>query len=399
MACVVIPFLRDRTVPATSNSVAARPAAGSGAWDAAAGPANQPVLDGAAGLVAPIGGGRKEFGKAALPGQDHAAVAERLAALAPRGFGSAILTGSHAAACDFARQICVKFHRSRGEAWRTGFVIRERDRSGLFPIARMRHTRAPESRFTRGQPAEGAERADDLRRKTASLGGRAVAACFVEPIAVWAGVLVPPQGYLERLRAICDAQRILLVFDEASCGLGRTGAAFASQSLDVTPDLIILGDALANGAQAIGAILVRDDVRDAIACSPEAQDMLGALAPPLLPACAAADAALDIFMRERLFERAARMTPAFLDAMFSLSDLSLITDIRGYGMLAAFDFAPARVPGARGREIRARLKNAGLIAEIAGDTAIVAPALTIDERQIDTMAAILRKVLSIREPA
>lgn len=360
-------------------------------------PANQPVLDGSAGLAAPIGRGCRDIDEAPIRAEGPAAVAERLAALAPSHFGAAILTDSHAAACDFAGQICVTFHRARGEARRTGFVTRERDLPRPSSIARMRHTRVPESRFTRGQPAEGAERADDLRRRIASPGGSAVAACLVEPVAVAAGVLVPPKGYLERLRAICDANRILLVFDEASCGLGRTGAAFASLSLGVAPDLIVLGDALANGAQAIGAILVRDDVRDAIARSPEAQDRLDALAPPL-PACAAAEAALDIAVRERLFERAARMTPAFLDAMFSLSDLSLVTDIRGYGMLAAFDFAPARVPGARGRELRARLKNAGLIVEIAGDTAIVAPALTIDEKQVDTMAAILRKVLSTRGP-
>ncbi|HEX8168330.1 MAG TPA: aminotransferase class III-fold pyridoxal phosphate-dependent enzyme [Beijerinckiaceae bacterium] len=357
-------------------------------------PANQGrAIDGSTGLVAPAGRGRREVAEAAagLPadaGENRSAAAERLAALAP-GFRP-ILTGSRAAALEAAAGICAAFHRARGDRRRTAFVARERDRPGASPIARMRHTRAPGSRFTRGRPEVGAERAEDLRRRISGPGGDTVAACLVEPIAVAAGVLVPPEGYLERLRAICDAHRVLLVFDEASCGLGRTGAAFAHLSLGVAPDLIVLDDTLANGARSIGAILVRDEI-DAIA-RPTGPDGRHGFAPPSPAACAAAEAALALLGRERLIDRAARLIPAFLDAMFSLSDLECITDIRGYGLLAALDFA--RVPGARGREVRSRLAEAGLLLDIVGDTAVVAPALTTAESEIEAMAAILRKVLS-----
>ena len=228
-------------------------------------------------------------------------------------------------------------------------------------------------------------------------GGQVPAACLVEPIAVGAGVLVPPKGYLERLRAICDAHRLLLVFDEAASGLGRSGGALASRDLGVTPDLVVLGEEIANGAQPIGAVLVRDEIGATIWGSPEAAKAARLIpAPPSSGACAAACATLNLYVRERLFDRAERLVPVFLDAMFSLSDLPVIADIRGYGLLAALDFVPTRIAGARGSEMRARLESAGLVIEIRGDTAILAPALTTDERQIERMAAILREALSRR---
>ena len=226
-----------------------------------------------------------------------------------------------------------------------------------------------------------------------SRSGAGIAACLVEPLAVNAGVLVPPQGYLDGLRAICDANGLLLVFDEVS-GFGHTGTAFAGQSLGVVPDVIVLGAAIANGAHSCGAVLVRNEIGATILRSPEVAPLLRGGAAPPLEASAAVATTLDLFRRERLFERAARLAPGFLDAVFSLSDLSVIADIRGYGMLAAIDFAPTRSAGVRGREMQARLEAAGIGVEIRGDTAILAPALTIEERQITRMAAVLREVLS-----
>jgi beta-alanine--pyruvate transaminase len=300
--------------------------------------------------------------------------------------------GSHADAVDLAAGLCRAFHRARGEPERTGIVTRDGDSADLSSIARLRHTGLSENHFTRGQPTEGKTRADDLRRAI-SRSGAGVAACLVEPLAISAGVLVPPRGYLDRLRAICDANGLLLVFDEV--GFGHAGTAFACQSLGVVPDLIVLGAAIANGAHPFGAVLVRNEIGATILGSPEVAPILrdGAVPPPP-EASAAANMTLDLCLRERLFDRAARLAPAFLDAVFALSDLCVIADIRGYGMLAALDFVPARSAGARGGEMQARLEAAGLYVEVRGDTAILAPALTIEERQIARMAAILRGVLS-----
>src|SRR5207302_599703 len=165
----------------------------------------------------------------------------------------------------------------------------------------------------------------------------------VEPVAGPAGVLVPPKGYLERLRKLCDQHGILLVFDEAVCALGRTGKAFAAQSFNVTPDIITLGRALANGAQPIGAVAFKQTIYDAILSAAHADgfERFNDDAHSAHPAaCAAALATLDIYEQDHLIERGAANSSHFLDAVFGLSDLPVISDIRGHGMLAGIDFMP-----------------------------------------------------------
>jgi beta-alanine--pyruvate transaminase len=391
MTCAIIPFGKA-ALPATSHHHRKNRAAG-----VPVAIANQASpLEASEGLIAPAGRRPPSPAHRHLgpddPAGARAPLAEELVRIAPEGFGHAVLVGSHADAIDLAAGLCRAYHRARGEPERTGIVARDGDGTTLSPIARLRHTGLSENRFTRGQPAEGKTRAEDLRRAV-SRSGAGIAACLVEPLAVNAGVLVPPQGYLDCLRAICDTNGLLLVFDEAS-GFGHTGTAFAGQSLGVVPDVIVLGATIANGAHSCGAVLVRDEIGATILRSPEVAPILhgGAVAPP--EASAAVATTLDLFRRERLFQRAARLAPAFLDAVFSLSDLGVIADIRGYGMLAAIDFVPTRSAGVRGREMQARLEAAGIGVEIRGDTAILAPALTIEERQIRRMAAVLREVLS-----
>jgi beta-alanine--pyruvate transaminase len=387
MTCAIIPFAKPALL-ATSNRRRKNAAAG-----VAVTIANQAdPLEASEGLIAPAGRRPPTPARWHLGPDDPAVVAEELVRLAPEGFGHAVLVSSHADAIDLAAGLCRAYHRARGEPERTGIVARDGDGATLAPIARLRHTGLSENRFTRGQPAEGRTRAEDLRRAV-SRSGAGIAACLVEPLAVNAGVLVPPQGYLDGLRAICDTNGLLLVFDEAS-GFGHTGTAFASQSLGVVPDVIVLGAAIANGAHSCGAVLLRSEIGATIMRSPEVAPILRGGAAPPLEASAAVATTLDLFRRERLFERAARLAPVFLDAVFSLSDLSVIADIRGYGMLAAIDFVPTRSAGVRGREMQARLEAAGIGVEIRGDTAILAPALTIEERQITRMAAVLREVLS-----
>ncbi|MDP6885182.1 MAG: aminotransferase class III-fold pyridoxal phosphate-dependent enzyme, partial [Rhodospirillales bacterium] len=222
------------------------------------------------------------------------------------------------------------------------------------------------------------------------------AACFVEPIAGSTGFLIPPKGYLERLREVCDAHGILLVFDEVICGFGRTGKAFGAQSFGVTPDMMTMAKALTNGAQPMGAVAVRDGIYDTVVdAAPEGAVELfhGYTYSGHPAACAAGLATLDIYEKENLFERGAALSPYFLDAMYGLEDLPLITDIRGYGLLAGFDLEPSDAPGARGADVMKRLYEAGIYIKFTGDSGLVAPPLIAGEKDVDTIAETLREVI------
>jgi beta-alanine--pyruvate transaminase len=345
-------------------------------------------------------------------------MAERLASLTPDGIDRVFFVNSGSEAVDTAMKIAYAYHRARGEGQRMRFVSRERayhgvnlggtSLSGLIKnreafgpglpgIAHMRHTWLPENRFTKGQPEQGAELADDLQRMVDLYGASTIAACFVEPVAGSTGTLVPPVGYLERLREICDQHGILLVFDEVICGFGRLGRAFGAQAFGITPDMMTMAKALTNGAQPMGAVAVRNEIYDRVVeKGPEgAVELFHGYTYSGHPAsCAAGLATLDIYAKERLFDRAAELSSFFLESVFALSDLPVITDIRGYGMLAGFDIAPAGTPGARGHEVQKRLFDAGLHIKTTGDSGIIAPPLIIEKEQISGLCGILRQVLS-----
>ncbi|TVR98031.1 MAG: aspartate aminotransferase family protein [Rhodospirillales bacterium] len=392
------------------------------------------VLDGASGLFCCAAGhGRREITEAVaaqLATLDYAPsfqfghpiafdLAAKLVRLAPGNLEHAFFVNSGSEAIDTAMKIALAYHRARGEGQRQRFVSRERAYHGvnlggtslsgilrnreafgaMVPnIVHMRHTWQPDTgRFVRGQPADGAELADDLARFVALYGAETIAACFVEPIAGSTGVLVPPVGYLDRLRRICDAHGILLVFDEVISGFGRTGQAFAGDSFGVVPDLMTLAKAITNGAQPMGAVVVSDAVHEVLmAGAPEGGIELfhGYTFSAHPAACAAGLATLDIFEREGLIARAAERAPGFQARMFDLKDLPVITDIRGYGMLAAFDLAPAGQPGARGMVALKRLFEAGLLIKWTGDTGIVSPPLIATEEHLDRIAGVLRQVLA-----
>jgi beta-alanine--pyruvate transaminase len=392
------------------------------------------VLDGCAGLFCCAAGhGRREIADAVhaqLLELDYSSsfqighpasfeLARRLAQITPEGLDHVFFGNSGSEAIETAIKMALQYHRSRGEGMRMRLVSRERAYHGvniggtslsglvrnrqsfgvgMAAVAHMRHTWLPESRFTKGQPEQGAELADDLQRMVDLYGGDTIAACFVEPIAGSTGSLVPPKGYLERLRAICDRHGILLVFDEVICGFGRTGKAFGAQSFGVTPDIMTMAKALTNGAQPMGAVAVSNRVYDAIVtAAPEgAMEFMHGYTYSAHPAaCAAGLATMDIYEGEKLFDRAEQMSPYFLDAVFSLSDLPIVTDIRGYGMLAGIDLAPVEgKPGARGGQAQKDLFHAGLHIKFTGDAGIPAPALVADREHIDRMCQILRDVLS-----
>ncbi len=391
------------------------------------------VLDGSSGLFCtPCGHGRQEIAKAVHeqlrrldycspfqighPGQFE--LARRIARLTPEGLDRVFFVNSGSDAVDTAIKIALAFHRARGEGARMRMVSRERAYHGvnvggtslsgmvknreafgvgMAGVAHMRHTWLEENRFSRGQPAKGAELADDLERIVTMYGADTVAACFVEPIAGSTGCLVPPAGYLERLREICDRYGVLLVFDEVICGFGRTGRAFAAQSFDVKPDVMTMAKALTNGCQPMGAVAVDESVYDTIVdAAPEktVEFFHGYTWSGHPAACAAGIATMEIYERERLFERAAELSPYFLDAVHTLEDVPVVTDVRGYGLIAGFDVAPGTAPGARGHDVQGKLFAAGLHVKMTGDAGIVAPPFVCERGHVDRIVDTLRSVLS-----
>jgi beta-alanine--pyruvate transaminase len=390
------------------------------------------VIDGVSGLYcSPAGHGRREIAEAVhqqlltldfVPpfqfGHEKAfELARRVAELTPGDLDYVFFTNSGSESVDTAMKIALQYHRARGQAQRTRFVSRERayhgvnfgglslagmvrNRETFIPtipgVSHIRHTALPENKFTRGEADKGADLADDLQRHVDLYGADTIAACFIEPIAGSFGMLVPPKGYLKRIREICDRHGILLVFDEVICGFGRTGKPFASHSFGVTPDIITMAKALTNGVMPMGAVAVSEKVyRAVVEAGPEKgiEFYHGYTYSGLPASCAAGLASLDIYKNEKLFERAAELSPYFLDAVFSLRDVPLITDIRGYGLLGAVDIAPADKPGARGYEVLCDLFNTGVLVRVTGDTIIFAPAYIAERKHVDEIIDKARRVL------
>ena len=345
-------------------------------------------------------------------------LATRVAELTPGDLNRIFFVNSGSEAIDTAMKVALAYHQARGQGGRNMFVSRERAYHGvnfggvslsglvnnrrrfgptLPGIAHMRHTHLPDNVFTHGEGTHGAELADDLQRFVNLYGAENIAACFVEPIAGSTGCLVPPKGYLKRLREICDLHGILLVFDEVITGFGRTGQAFAAQSFDVTPDLMTMAKALTNAAQPMGAVAISERIHDTIfaAAQEGAIEFFHGYTYSGHPAaCAAGLATLDIYKNEGLFERGRALSPYFLDAIFSLKDVGVLADIRGYGMMAAIELQSDGVAGRRGHAFQKELFDNGLHLKTTGDTAIIAPPLIAEKAHIDTIVEILRATLA-----
>ncbi|GAA4888075.1 aminotransferase class III-fold pyridoxal phosphate-dependent enzyme [Ferrimonas pelagia] len=344
-------------------------------------------------------------------------LAEALSQLTPNGLDRIFFTNSGSESVETAIKIVYAYWHAKGQGNRQRLVSRERAYHGVNlggvalsgmvknreifgnngpSVVHMRHTWSETQRFEGGQPREGVELADDLLRAIDNYGAGSIGACFVEPIAGSTGVLVPPKGYLQRLRQICDAHGILLVFDEVITGFGRTGQPFASDTFGVTPDIITLAKALTNGAQPMGAVAVKTEIYDTIidAAASGAPEFFHGYTYSAHPAAtAAALATLKLYRDDGLFERAQSLAPLFQEAMMSLKDLEIITDVRGFGLLAGFDLAPEQRPGKRGFELQKDLFEAGLHIKTTGDAGIVAPAFISSPDEIDQMVSILRKTL------
>lgn len=348
------------------------------------------------------------------------ALADKIAKLTPEGMNHTFFVNSGSEAIDTALKIVMAYHAAMGGGMgrdRLRFVSRERAYHGVnmggvslsgmvnnrrtFPVTlpnvvMMRHTWTGAELNHLGQPVNGRDLAEDLERACQTYGGETIAACFVEPIAGSTGVLVPPVGYLERLREICDAHGILLVFDEVITGFGRTGAAFASQKFGVTPDIMTMAKALTNGSMPMGAVCVRDHIYETVtdAAKPGAIEFFHGYTYSAHPAaCAAGIATLQIFEDEDLFARANTLSPYFLDAIASLADHPLVMDVRGMGLLAGIELHRGIAPGQRGTEAQKRMFWNGLHVKFTGDSGIVAPMFVAERAHIDEIIGKFRATL------
>jgi beta-alanine--pyruvate transaminase len=392
------------------------------------------ILDGTAGLwcvnaghsrpeiVAALAAQAKELDYAPAFQMGHPRVfelANRLVNYVPAGLDHVFFTNSGSESVDTALKIALAYHRQRGDAARTRLIGRERAYHGvnfgglsvsgiaasrkmytpLLPgVDHLRHTHdPPKNAFSRGQPANGAELADDLERLVALHDASTIAAVIVEPMAGSTGVLVPPKGYLERLRAICDKHGILLIFDEVITGFGRLGAPFAAERFGVTPDMITAAKGITNGTVPMGAVFVKKEIHDAFMTGPEhvPEFAHGYTYSGHPVAVAAALATLDIYDEEGLLARAKDLEGDWADALHGLKGLPHVVDIRNFGLVGAIELAPvAGAPGKRGFDAFLAAYERGLLIRVTGDIIALSPPLIVQKNQIGEIADHLRTVLS-----
>jgi beta-alanine--pyruvate transaminase len=343
-------------------------------------------------------------------------LANELARMTPPGLDRVFFTNSGSESVDSALKIALAYHRARGEAHRTRFIGRERGYHGagfggisvgglvnnrrafvtLPGVDHLPHTHdMARNAFSRGQPAHGVELADELERIVALHGADSIAAVIVEPVAGSAGVLPPPQGYLKRLRELCDKHGLLLIFDEVITGFGRLGTPFGADYFGVTPDIMTLAKGLTNAAVPMGAVIAHRRIHDALMHGPPAAIELfhGYTYSGHPAACAAALATLEIYERERLFQNAATLSPLWEELIHSLRARRHVVDIRNLGLMAAIDLAPRDgAVGARGYEALVRAFQAGLLIRPTGDTLALSPPLIITEAEIGRLVEILGPV-------
>ncbi len=347
-------------------------------------------------------------------------LAERLVALAGKPFNHVFFCNSGSEAVDSALKIALAYHRVRGEGQRTRFIGRERGYhgvgfggisvGGIVGNRKMFGTMLPgvdhlpqtwnlkEQAFSRGQPQWGAHLADELERIVALHDASTIAAVIVEPVAGSAGVLVPPVGYLERLREITAKHGILLIFDEVITGFGRIGKPFGFQQLGVTPDLYTVAKGINSGTVPMGGVFAREGIYEAFMQGPQTAIEFAHgytySAHPL--ACAAALACLDVYRDEGLLTRAGELAGYWEDALHSLRGLPHVIDIRNIGLMGAVELAPR--PGAAGaRAFDVHVKaffEENLLVRFTGDILALSPPLIVEKAQIDRIVDGLRRVLS-----
>nr|WP_297350233.1 aspartate aminotransferase family protein [uncultured Caldimonas sp.] len=350
-------------------------------------------------------------------------LAERLVKLTPPDLSKVFYTNSGSEAVETALKMAIAYHRVRGEGQRTRLIGRERGYHGvnfggisvggmvanrkmfgtlLAGVDHIRHTHDLQlNAFSRGQPAHGAELADDLERLIALHDASTIAAVIVEPVAGSTGVLIPPQGYLQRLRDICDKHGILLIFDEVITGFGRLGSPFAATHFGVTPDLMTVAKGITNGCVPMGAVFVKQQIHDAFMNGPEhlIEFFHGYTysAHPL--ACAAALGTLDTYEDEGLLTRGqGELAQYFADAVHSLKGLPHVIDVRNIGLVGGIELAP--IPGEAGKRAFSVFLDCwerGVLIRTTGDTIALSPPLIIEKSHIDQIVGTIADALKRAE--
>lgn len=388
----------------------------SGLWCVNAGHRRQAIVDAIAHAAAEL-----DFAPPFQMGHPLAfKLAETLGALMPAGLDRVFFTNSGSEAVDTALKMALAYHRARGEPQRVRFVGRERGYHGvgfggisvggiapnrtvfsaqLLPhVDHLVHTHDPSrNAFSRGQPQHGAELADDLERIIATHGAGTIAAVIVEPVAGSTGVLIPPVGYLDRLRAITREHGILLIFDEVITGFGRTGAAFGATRFGVCPDLMTLAKGITNGAVPMGAVCAAREIYDAVVggSAPGIEFFHGYTYSGHPLAAAAGLATLALYESEGLFSRAAAMAPVLEAAVHALRDAPHVVDIRNIGLVGAIELAPRDgAPGARAQDVFLECFRRGVLVRATGDTIVLAPPLIVSESQLQELTGTVREVLA-----
>jgi beta-alanine--pyruvate transaminase len=348
-------------------------------------------------------------------------LANDVAGWLPKDMGHVFFTNSGSESVDTALKIALAYHRARGEASRTRFIGRERGYHGvgfggisvggmvnnrkwfgsMLPgVDHLPHTHdLAKNAYTRGVPEHGANLADELERIVALHDASNIAAVIVEPVAGSTGVLIPPKGYLERLRSICTKHGILLIFDEVITGFGRLGAPFGTGFFGVQPDMITMAKGLTNGAVPMGAVAASDQIYDAFMQGPEgAIELFHGYTYSAHPvACAAGIATQEIYRKEGLLTRANEMADYWADGVHSLRGLPHVIDLRNLGLIGAVELDPIPgKPGLRGYNTFVRAFEQGLLIRVTGDIIAMSPPLIIAKQHIDQVFGILGGVL--KEP-
>ncbi|HTD91322.1 MAG TPA: aspartate aminotransferase family protein [Burkholderiales bacterium] len=347
-------------------------------------------------------------------------VAERIAKMLPGDLDHVFFCNSGSEAVDTALKIALAYHRSRGEGHRNVFVGRERGYHGVgfggisvggMPANRkmygsmlprvdhLPHTHnLKENAFSRGEPNWGVHLADELESRIIALHDASnIAAVIVEPMAGSAGVLIPPKGYLKRLREICDKYNLLLIFDEVITGFGRTGHAFAAETFGVTPDIITMAKGITNATVPMGAVAVRKGIYDTVVNSapPDTVELFHGYTYSAHPlATAAAEAALDVYEEENLFARARELAPYFEQAVHALREMPNVIDIRNIGLVAGIELEPKPgKPTERAFKTFLKCYEKGVLIRTTGDIIALSPPLIISTQQIDELVGVLGDVL------
>ena len=340
-------------------------------------------------------------------------LASRVAQLMPGDLDHVFFANSGSEAVDTALKIALNYHARRGQAGRRKLIGRARGYHGvgfggisvggispnrkafgglLSEIDHLPHTHNLEKNaFSKGQPEWGAHLADALEDLVALHGTDTIAAVIVEPMAGSTGVLVPPKGYLERLRAICDTYGILLIFDEVITGFGRLGAASAAERFGVVPDIMTLAKGITNAAVPMGAAVVRKHIFETFMQGPDGIELFHGYTYSGHPlACAAGLATLDLYRKDNLFARALSLESYWAEAAHKLRELPNVIDIRTIGLVAGIELAPrANAPSARGYDVLVKCYESGALVRATGDIIALSPPLIIEKEQIDELLAIV----------